>query len=196
MKKRNIILIFAIIAAAALLFWFGTRKTDSRTVAIPAADIGAAESAGDAEAVADAEGGADGYSEAVKAAAAAYFEQCPAETYLLLTTNSGMYSPIPLNEENEFTVTQADGSRNTVHIGVNSFYMKESNCDNQNCVGEGEVTLENMNTRILRNMVICLPHGISLEMLTPEEAEAVLLDMLAQEELYAAAMAESADEAE
>ena len=60
--------------------------------------------------------------------------------------------------------------------------MESSNCDNQNCVQEGTVTLENMNQRVLFNMVLCLPHQLSLEMLTASEAETTLLEMLAQQE--------------
>ena len=57
--------------------------------------------------------------------------------------------------------------------------MESSNCDNQDCVGQGEVTLENRDSRILFNMVICLPHRLTLELLTREEAEARLLEAYA-----------------
>ena len=64
--------------------------------------------------------------------------------------------------------------------------MESSNCENQNCIGQGEVTLENRETRVLFNMVICLPHGISLELLTKEEAYALLLETYAAEQAQAA----------
>ena len=121
------------------------------------------------------------YSGAVKAEAASYFEKNPAESYLLVRTNQSSSPPIPLNEEYSFTVKQHDGSENVIHVGVNSFYMESSNCDNQNCVDEGTVTLDNMNERVLFNMILCLPHQLSLEMLTPDEAKTVLLDLLAQD---------------
>ena len=126
------------------------------------------------------------YSEAVRQAVAAYFGEYPAESYLVLTTSNGIHAPVPLNEDNEFKLTQADGSENVVHIGKNSFYMASSNCENQNCVEQGEVTLENRETRILFNMVICLPHNLSLQLLDRAEAEELLA------ELYAAAEAEGA----
>ena len=91
------------------------------------------------------------------------------------------YSPIPLNGDNSFRIAQQDGSENVIHIGENSFYMESSNCKNQNCVGQGEVTLENRESRPLFNMVICLPHNLSLELLTREEAEARLLEMYAKD---------------
>ena len=39
-----------------------------------------------------------------------------------------------------------------------------------------------MNQRDLFNMVLCLPHQLSLEMLTASEAVTALLEMLAQQE--------------
>jgi hypothetical protein len=39
------------------------------------------------------------------------------------------------------------------------------------------VTLENRDLRPLFNMVICLPHNLSLELLTRAEAEARLMEM-------------------
>ena len=94
-----------------------------------------------------------------------------------MNTGSSAYSPIPLNGDNSFRIAQQDGSENVIHIGENSFYMESSNCKNQNCVGQGEVTLENRESRPLFNMVICLPHNLSLELLTREEAEARLMEM-------------------
>ncbi|MBQ4016994.1 MAG: NusG domain II-containing protein, partial [Oscillospiraceae bacterium] len=94
-----------------------------------------------------------------------------------VNTGGSAYSPIPLNGDNSFRIAQQDGSENVIHIGENSFYMESSNCKNQNCVGQGEVTLENRESRPLFNMVICLPHNLSLELLTREEAEARLMEM-------------------
>ncbi len=120
------------------------------------------------------------YSEETIDAVRSYFEEYPAESYLIVKTASGTAMPIPLNSDNAFTVKQSDGSENTVHIGKNSFYMEASNCENQNCVEQGEVSLENRDTRVLLNMVICLPHNLSLELLTPEEARSLLLDLYEQ----------------
>lgn len=127
------------------------------------------------------------YDEFVRESVAAYFEEYPAESYLIVNTNSSAYSPIPLTEDNSFRITQQDGSENVIHIGKNSFYMESSNCENQNCVEQGEVTLENREKRILFNMVICLPHNLSLELMTREEAEAWLTEMYAQEPVSSAA---------
>ena len=59
--------------------------------------------------------------------------------------------------------------------------MEASNCENQNCVQQGEVTLENRDSRALLNMVICLPHNLTLELLTPAETQSRLLELYEQE---------------
>ena len=102
--------------------------------------------------------------------AAAYLAQYPAESYVLVTVGSNVYSPIPLTEDNAFKVHVSESEYNVVHIGKNSVYMEESTCDNQNCVGEGEVTLENRDSRALYNMILCLPHDLMLELLDADEA--------------------------
>ena len=48
--------------------------------------------------------------------------------------------------------------------------MESSNCENQNCIYQGEVTLENRDERMLLNMIICLPHELRLELLSADEA--------------------------
>ena len=44
--------------------------------------------------------------------------------------------------------------------------MKESNCTNQDCVHQGDVTLQNIASRPLANQIICLPHKVVLELVT------------------------------
>ena len=131
---------------------------------------------------------APAFSESVTAKAKAYLEEKPAHSYLMVITDSYTSTPLPLNEDGSFRITQPDGSENVVHVGKDSFYMESSNCDNQNCVDEGEVTLENKDSRVLFNMVYCLPHRLSLALLTPEEAEEALCELYAQQEALEAYM--------
>lgn len=181
MKKKDIILILCMVLLAAVLLLVGLSARHSRNNDTTPTTASESEESREEEPESSTEP-ADRYSENVRAAAAEYFSKNPAESYLLIRTNQSASPPIPLNEEYSFTVSQPDGSENVIHVGVNSFYMESSNCDNQNCVQEGTVTLENMNQRVLFNMVLCLPHQLSLEMLTASEAETTLLEMLAQQE--------------
>ena len=87
---------------------------------------------------------------------------------------------LPLPTEGEYTRTirqiMPDGSEaiNVLHLTPNGVWMEEANCEGQDCVGEGEVTLENREERVLWNMIICLPHQLALELITREEALSLL----------------------
>ena len=105
----------------------------------------------------------------------------PAIAYVLVR----MPNPIgllPLPTEGEYTrtirQTKDDGTEqiNVLHLTTNGFWMENANCEGQDCVNMGEVTLENREERVLWNMIICLPHQLSLELITREEA----LQMLGQ----------------
>ena len=177
MKKRDWILILAILALAGALLCAGLARRGRISVpgALPAATASASAQPEETVQPAAASG-----SEAVREAVAAYFEEYDAESYMVVTTANGVHMPVPLSAENELRLTQADGSENVIHIGKNSFYMASSNCDNQICVHEGEVTLENREARIMLNLVICLPHNLKLELLSRTETEALLTELYAQ----------------
>lgn len=100
------------------------------------------------------------------------------KAYLLVTVRGVVYQPIPLTEEGEYTVKQGtSGMENVIHVTPTSVNMKSSTCDNQDCVQQGEVTLNNMKERILGNMIICLPNEVTLELYTPEG----LMELLGQQ---------------
>ena len=101
--------------------------------------------------------------------------QAPVKGYILVSTATQVgFLPLAAEgEEYEYPLVQqlADGSItvNLLHITDHSVYMKESTCENQDCVYQGEVTLENRESRILSNMIICLPNQVMLSLYTPEE---------------------------
>ena len=82
--------------------------------------------------------------------------------------------PLPVEGEYIRTIRQvmADGTEavNVLHLTANGVWMEDSNCEGHDCILEGEVTLENREERVLWNMIICLPHQLSLELITREEA--------------------------
>ena len=86
--------------------------------------------------------------------------------------------PLPLEGEYSKTIRTklADGTEyvNILHLTPNGFRMEDANCEGHDCVNQGEVTLENREDRILWNMIICLPHQLSAELITREEAEQML----------------------
>ena len=100
----------------------------------------------------------------------------PAKAYLLVTVAGQMYEPIPLYEEGRYTITRGD-MVNTIAVTPTSIRMHESSCDNQDCVLQGEVTLENRDKRVLQHMILCLPNEVILELYTFDELAAMLLEM-------------------
>ena len=98
----------------------------------------------------------------------------PAKAYVLVTTATRMgFLPLPEEEDVLFPLVQTlpDGTEteNIIHLTPDGVYMESSNCENQDCVDEGIVTLENRRNRILGNMIICLPNQVTLQLFTPEE---------------------------
>ena len=106
-------------------------------------------------------------------------ETDPSTAYVLVRMpNPVGLLPLPAEGEYERTIRQVmpDGSEavNILRLTPNGFSMEEANCEGHDCVNQGEVTLENREDRVLWNMVICLPHQLSAELITRAEAEAML----------------------
>lgn len=93
--------------------------------------------------------------------------------FLVVTVGNAIYEPIPLRESGRYTIRRGDFV-NTIEVTPESICMAESSCDNQDCVEQGVVSLENKNERVLQNMIICLPNEVVLELYTYEEVEALL----------------------
>ena len=88
--------------------------------------------------------------------------------YVVLTVNGRQYGdPIAMDRDKVITIRQDSGEINQVHITPQEVYMESSTCANQDCVGQGHVTLDNIGTRILSGYIICLPNAVTIE-LVPE----------------------------
>lgn len=104
------------------------------------------------------------------------------KAYLLVVIGDAVYQPVPLTGDGDYTVTQkAIGAENKIHVTAESIQMSSANCDNQDCVDQGEVSLSNREERLLGNMIICLPNNVTLELLTPAEAEELIAQANAQQ---------------
>jgi hypothetical protein len=95
----------------------------------------------------------------------------PAQAYLSVQIDNIVFDPYPLLEERDIELPQPGGKLNVVRVTKDSIMMHSSTCDNQDCVHQGIVTLENRDTRILSNAIVCLPNKVILLLLTPEEAQ-------------------------
>lgn len=90
------------------------------------------------------------------------------KAFLVVTVGDKTNQPIPLTEEGYYRFRHGD-CINIVHVTPTSIDMHEANCDNQDCVEQGEVTLENKDTRILGNRIICLPNQVTLQLYSRDE---------------------------
>lgn len=98
------------------------------------------------------------------------FDPASIKAWLLVTAGGTTYQPIPLVEEGEYSVIQEEtGAKNVIHVTTESIDMKSSTCENQDCVNQGVVSLDNRDSRLLGNMIICLPNQVTLELYTTEE---------------------------
>lgn len=89
--------------------------------------------------------------------------------HVVLTVGGRQYGdPIPMDRDKIITLKQENGKINKVHITPEKVYMESSTCDNQDCVQQGEISLENYQTRVLSTYVICLPNNVTIEMVPVE----------------------------
>ena len=187
MKNRKLYLIAVILVAAAVLVFVLARKDHSEVkaeasaTAVPQEQIVSPEETNDAAAdmAAEKTQQSAGSIEKEQPFLIQITEDDPSVAYVLVRMN-GFAGLLPLPQEGEYIrpirQTTADGTEavNVLHLTTNGFWMEEANCEGQDCVKEGEVTLENREERVLWNMVICLPHQLSAELITREEAEQMM----------------------
>lgn len=84
-----------------------------------------------------------------------------------------VFAPIPLTGEQRLELKRGD-KINIIETTADSICMAESSCDNQDCVFQGVVSLQNREKRVLQNLIICLPNEVTLELYTREEIEQML----------------------
>lgn len=102
------------------------------------------------------------------------FEDYKGFVYVELNGQFRWY-PLADSAEESYSVTvrqtTEDGKElhNVIHITDQGVVMESSTCENQDCVGQGEVTLENRELRILSNYIICLPQQVVVQLYSTEE---------------------------
>ncbi|MBE5768765.1 MAG: hypothetical protein E7333_04130 [Clostridiales bacterium] len=98
----------------------------------------------------------------------------------ILAGEEARWIPLPDEPYNiRLTMTDAQGEQtvNVITLTKDSAVMSYSTCDNQDCVQQGVVTLDNKGTRPLGNMIICLPQNVGVELYSTQE----VLDMLSEQ---------------
>ena len=139
-KTRLIIAAAVLLAAAAAAGWLLLRKPPEQ----PAAGAASVFLDGEAWNGQTTAGGSDGLR-------------------VYVTLDGAPLIDLPFGEEHVLRILQASGDENTVRLTGNAVYMQEANCEGQDCVNMGEVTRDNLETRVMGGFIICLPHRISVE---------------------------------
>ena len=74
-----------------------------------------------------------------------------------------------MDRDKIITVKQENGAINRIHITPEYVEMESSTCENQDCIGEGEVNVNTYKDRILSTYIICLPNQVTIEMVSADE---------------------------
>ena len=78
--------------------------------------------------------------------------------------DGALYAEMPLDEDGEIRVEQADGSVNVVAVEDGAAFMAYSSCKNQLCVQQGRVSAGGWALRALGRQVVCLPNRVTVEL--------------------------------
>ena len=96
-------------------------------------------------------------------------KRSPASAYLRVSVNNRMYEPLPLDRDFSVDIKRDGGYHNLVIVESGAVSMMFSTCDNQLCVHQGQVSLDNRELRALYNQIVCLPNEVLLEVLDENE---------------------------
>ena len=76
--------------------------------------------------------------------------------HVVITVAGRQYGdPIPMDRDKIITVKQENGAINRIHITPEYVEMESSTCENQDCIGEGEVNVNTYKDRILSTYITC-----------------------------------------
>ena len=82
-----------------------------------------------------------------------------------------MMGAFPFENAHTIVVRQADGSENIIRMTGSAVYMEDATCRNHDCVQMGEITMENLETRVMGGFIVCLPQGVMIEVREEGEKE-------------------------
>ena len=82
---------------------------------------------------------------------------------VILTLDGEEIARFPFGEAHTIRILQDNGYENNLVLTGESVYMESANCEGQDCVHMEPVTRDNLETRVMSGMIICLPHRLSIE---------------------------------
>ena len=89
----------------------------------------------------------------------------PEQTGLRVALTHGEESllDLPFGRPCQIRILQPGGAENILRLTETSVWMESANCTTQDCVHMGEITRENLDIRPMGGFIICLPHGLTVE---------------------------------
>lgn len=84
-----------------------------------------------------------------------------------VTVDGAEVAALPFDEAHVVTVRIPGVGENVVRLTGSAVYMEQADCENQDCVHMGEVTLDNLELRVMGGFIVCLPHKVSVEVRAP-----------------------------
>ena len=78
------------------------------------------------------------------------------------------YARLPLDTPQTLTIDQGDGKVNIIAVFEGGVRMQSSTCENQLCVLQGDVTCQSAAHAELENWIVCLPNGVSIELVAED----------------------------
>lgn len=87
-----------------------------------------------------------------------------AQDFVYIYVADTLYEADPLNEDKVVEINQGNGMVNHIEIKDGHVHMADSTCENQDCIRQGEMGEDNVDTRPLRGWIVCLPNQISIEL--------------------------------
>lgn len=88
--------------------------------------------------------------------------------YIVIRVGEKEYKRVPVGEKQTITIDQGGGKVNVIEITERGAVMHSATCKNQDCIHQGEVTLDNYNNRVLNNWIICLPNQVTVELVAED----------------------------
>ena len=83
-------------------------------------------------------------------------------THVNVYVGGELYASVPATEGQTIAIDQGGGKVNEVVIDEEGVYMASSTCQNQLCVRQGALSLEDTGELLLNRSIICLPNGVSV----------------------------------
>jgi len=82
---------------------------------------------------------------------------------VIIRVGNEPYRTVDLQTPQIITIEQND-SKNVLQISSEGIRMIEASCENQDCIEQGLLNMDNFRQRALGNYIICLPNTVSVEL--------------------------------